>query len=219
MSDENISEENKSAAAGITSENSIADAKSTEFDNHELPCVGIVTSDGVVIASCNKFNGFESISNSKVVPVTDQIVLAYTGRFDSFLCGAGLKLHADMELDDIVFNVAAKIKEFPPTSEFKALFVSFANDEGKMYLVDDKGQTVAHTTLAVGCNTDISNVTLQTLHTPSLILWHGICLAIEALKLACHPCKLDACDFDMCVIDKHGYRHLQVNEIELNLNR
>ncbi|XP_062139333.1 uncharacterized protein LOC133847989 [Drosophila sulfurigaster albostrigata] len=208
MSDENISEENKSAAAGVTSD-----------ANLELPCVGIVTSDGVVIASCNKFNGIESISNSKVVPVTDQIVLAYTGHFDSFLCGAGLKLQPDMELDEIVFNVAAKIKEVPPQSEFKALFVGFADDEGKMYLVDDKGQTVAHTTLAVGSNTDLSNVILQTLHTPSLILWHGICLAIEALKLACDPCKLDACDFDMCVIDKHGYRHLQENEIELNLNR
>ncbi|KAH8387605.1 hypothetical protein KR093_008133 [Drosophila rubida] len=171
------------------------------------------------MATARRFGSHKGSAVEKLMQGPTDTGMAYAGHFDSFLLGSDTTLHDGMLVDELATELASTIERFCPLPfTFSVLVGGWLNHEGQLYNLDSNCQLVGTKTMCIGYNSHITNVYLKAALVPSMIVDHGICIAIEALKLASGVGDFGIADIDVAIVDSMGYRLVPKPELELYLH-
>lgn len=184
------------------------------------PAVGIVTLDGVVLATQKRLNMKYAIGDSveKVQEIGSTMGMTFSGLFADFriitrvfhkMVAKYKLIHEDpMPVHYLMRSVAGTMQELTQTTGVRPfglslLLAGWTEKGGKLYFLDAAGSSLAYKACAVGKHMHERTILLEKKYRERMDAEDGVSLAMKALLLKA-PTGLTADQFEVAVVEDYG---------------
>ncbi|XP_064555460.1 proteasome subunit alpha type-2-like [Drosophila montana] len=223
----------------LTTFNPAGELKQVEYANNcgskGAPTVGIITKNGLVLATEKRIDSKLTIGRTvkKLEKIGSHMAMAYSGMAPDFrilskmaqkTCAAYSLVHSGIvPVDGMAMAVSNTMQEFTQSCGVRPFGLSvllggWERGHARLYRLDAAGSLLPFRACAVGKDAEQRMEILERHYNPKLTMEFAIYLAIQTIRMGDEQ-SMPAQHFEIGIIDKTGFRRLDIATIEAYLTK